>query len=68
MISLAPHSTDRAEGDSISQRRAMLGTLGRDPECFTAAPQRSDNQARRPERRSRWATIYASLELSPGRL
>ena len=68
MISLAPQSTDRADGDSINQCRAILGPLGSNPECLAPALQRAATPIRRPESRSRWAMIYASLELGPGRL
>jgi len=68
MIALAPHSTDRTGSGSCGHRIPMLSPMGSDPECDSPASARTETPYRRADRRSRWAMIYASLELSPGRL
>jgi len=68
MIALAPHSIDRTDSGSSEPRLPVLSPVGGDPECDSLASARTGTSYRRPERRSRWAMIYASLELSPGRL
>jgi len=68
MISLAPHSTDRADAKSAGRLLVPAAVASRDPECFGGGLSSAEGRHQQSVRRSRWATIYASLENGPGRL